>query len=683
MEIKKFNCASCGAPLTIPDDTDVIVCPACQSTLAIERSEGYVTLKVMEKLAETLKENAFVTQVELRRMQTSQMISMEEMKLNTLQTEIRAAKRRTGNQTILQNELSELLLQENDIRMHIRTLKADIAHLDPGWEESLLVIRRDSALLDEAIGILMPYAYLPNIPARIDRMKNEKKRCEVQYNRLEAKLLHRELQAIDYPPFEKLTLEEMEELQEKIPQDLKFLNNKEQTNVNLQLQRELNNKLTQINQRYPRLKVESQVGELPSLDLKSPYPEEPEKLRILVNQIKADLSKLSEIPSSSEKDQFTRQLYEKHDYLTNRIKEDIPARKAKKKKRRLIWTLSILGVIFACIIIGIIIGVSNLGGDEAINAVDQVESFITSNLDDGSVSGTSSERDHQDQYEEYTNTYIEVTASVTYLRDEPTLEADSIYKVVQGDILLNIYEESLSDQWYKVSTFDGATTGYLAVDWVEPIAVNSVPGNQLESSFSSNLYTFDFSSELSDWPNEAYDDAYGKGSSSYDSGTYVIDITSNDDYIYSYTNQDVDGLPEDYYFSLSMVATELSVDAYYGIQANVIDESNFDAVLISSDDTIYLLRVRDGYFNILYDTSISMNTMVDINSEDINVLSVVRMRESANGEVTYQYAINDKIFAEVVVSDEMEWGTTMGAIIYLDKIGERAVIRIDDLIVKQ
>lgn len=683
MKITKLNCASCGAPLTIPEDTDVIVCPSCHSTLSIERSEGYVTLKVMEKLAETIKENAFVTQVELRRMQLSQMVSMEEMKLNTLQTEIRAAKRRTGNPTILRNELSELLLQENDIRMHIRTLKADIAQLDPGWEESLEVIKRDGALLDEALNILMPYAYLPAVQNRIDRMKKEKIKCDARYNKLEATLLQRELQAIDYPPVGQLTLEEMEELQEKIPSDLKYLNSKEQTSVNLQIKRELHAKLDWISQHYPRMKVESQAGELSSLDLKGPYPEEPEKLQKLVDQVKADLTKLSEIPSCPEKDQFAKLLHEKLDILTDRIKKDIPAQRAKKKKRRLILAFSIIGALAACVIVAVIVGAISLGGIESESAIDHVENFIASNLDEESVSSTTSEGEYENQYEEYTISYVEVTSSVTYLRDEPSIDANSFYEVVQGDILISIYEESLSDQWYKVSTFDGSTTGYLAVDWIMPITVNSVPGNQLTSEFSSDLYTFDFSSENSYWPEETYDDAYGRGSSTYVSGAFVIDITSTDDYIYSYTNQEIGDLPEEYLFSLTMEVNSLSEYAYYGIQTNVIDESNFDAVLISSGGTIYILRVRNGYFNILYDTGTSINGMVDLNLDGGNVLAMARMIDPAGDSVTYHYAINGKVFSEIIISEEVEWGTMMGAFIYLDQTGDSANILVDDFIVKQ
>ncbi len=332
MKIVKLNCASCGSPISIPDDAEEIVCPSCSSTLAIERDKGYITLKVMEKLADSIKENAYVTQIELRRMQISQMISMEEMKINTIQAEIRDVKRRLKPGEALNNEISELLLREIDIRMSIRSLKMDIAHLEPGWEESLDVIRRDILILDEAIKSLMPYVYIPRVKDRTDQLTHEKNKCIHQYNILEEKLLHRNLQSIEYPSFDNLTIEEMEELLEKIPQDLDFLKQKEQSYVKLEIQKRLNETLAKIKECYPRKKIESQVGKLPSLDFHQPYPEDPDRIGILVSQIEGDLEKLTEIPSSPIKEPFIQDLSKKLTYLRARANENIPGKKARKKK---------------------------------------------------------------------------------------------------------------------------------------------------------------------------------------------------------------------------------------------------------------------------------------------------------------------------------------------------------------
>jgi len=318
MKTVKLNCASCGAPVAIQENVDTFICTSCNSTLSVDRGEGYITLKVIERLTESIqemgektssaiKENAFVTQVELKRMQLNQLISMEEMKLNTLHTEIRAVNRRNtlGIAQNLRNlntlELTDLLLQENDVRMHIRQLKADIAHLDLGWEESLDVIRRDGMLVDEAITTLMPFAFIGEIQDRLFRMQKEKSKCVKNYEKLEAKLLRKDLESIKYPPFERLTLEEMEELLQKIPVDISCLQKNEQTQVNLAIQKDLKTTLNKIKAHYPRRKVESQAGKLTSLDLHGPYPEEPVVIQPLIKQVKDDLAKLSEIPDSKEK----------------------------------------------------------------------------------------------------------------------------------------------------------------------------------------------------------------------------------------------------------------------------------------------------------------------------------------------------------------------------------------------
>jgi hypothetical protein len=59
------------------------------------------------------------------------------MKLNSLQAELRATKRRAPGNAGITPEMVDLVLQDNDSRMHIRGLKKEIAQLDTGWEESL------------------------------------------------------------------------------------------------------------------------------------------------------------------------------------------------------------------------------------------------------------------------------------------------------------------------------------------------------------------------------------------------------------------------------------------------------------------------------------------------------------------------------------------------------------------
>ena len=55
MEINKVSCSACGAPIQIQPDTELINCSYCGANLVIQRSEGYVTPKLAEKMTETIQ----------------------------------------------------------------------------------------------------------------------------------------------------------------------------------------------------------------------------------------------------------------------------------------------------------------------------------------------------------------------------------------------------------------------------------------------------------------------------------------------------------------------------------------------------------------------------------------------------------------------------------------------------
>lgn len=693
MKTVKLNCASCGAPIVIPDDVDTVVCASCKSTLMVDRGEGYITLKVIEKLARSIqdmgemtssaiKENAYVTQVELKRMQLNQLISMEEMKINSLQAEIRSVKRRTAGAA--QNaELGDLLLQENDVRMHIRQSKTDIAHLDPGWEESLEVIRRDARLVDEAIAQLAPYAQIPAVQSRLQSMQAERERCQASYDQLEVRLLQRELESGKYPSFSHLSLEEMEQLLEIIPADLRRLQNWEQTQVNLRLQKEMQSTLERIKAVYPRRKVESEAGKLSTLDLNEPYPEEPEKLQLLIARVKEDLAKLAEIPDSGEKTQFVRLLSEKLRALTARAESNIPAMKAKRKKRKRITILAIFGVMVVGLLTSLIAAGAASNRRKATLQNENLLNQATSsgpnsepreNLVDQSVTGA---------YESTTAAFLEITSSVTYLREQPDLNAPGSYKVESGTILQVLPEESLSNQWYKVATMDGAAAGYLAQDWVIPVTVRSVGGDGFTEGASSTVYAFDFSAFNADWDEDAFEDEYAQYQYGYVDGWYELDVTANDTYIYSYSNYTLDNLPDQYSFSLTLDPVELQGGTYYGIQTNGMDGSNFDALLVSQEGSVFLLRVRNGYFSILYDTEATPNPWAALDPWGVNTFSVARLLAAGGTEVVYQYAINGRVIAELSQPATAAKGLTMGALIYMDNQGDHAHIRVDDFTVLQ
>src|SRR5512137_1103532 len=104
MRIEKLNCTACGAPMSIPGDLDFVTCSSCGSSLRIERGDGYVALKIVEKLTKSIEESGFATQevirentqvtrAEFQRLQLAQELSAAETRLSNIQAEIRAVKR--------------------------------------------------------------------------------------------------------------------------------------------------------------------------------------------------------------------------------------------------------------------------------------------------------------------------------------------------------------------------------------------------------------------------------------------------------------------------------------------------------------------------------------------------------------------------------------------------------------
>ncbi len=141
MKITKLNCTACGAPMSIPEDLDQIICTACGTGLVIERGEGYVALKIAEKIARTIevsglqtqdviRENTQVTRAELQRLQFSQELSALQMQLNGIQTEIRMLQRDSNN---IKAKAQQVALHENEYQVmeQIRILKKQIFVPDP------------------------------------------------------------------------------------------------------------------------------------------------------------------------------------------------------------------------------------------------------------------------------------------------------------------------------------------------------------------------------------------------------------------------------------------------------------------------------------------------------------------------------------------------------------------------
>ncbi len=133
----RISCVSCGAPVTITSDTDSISCTYCGTILAVQRSEGHVTLRLAEKVnqavqqvgAQTLasiRESTHITQLEIQRLQLSQELSAAQMQLSGLQQEIRSLERQRANGKT-RKQLRELRIKEMSLIARIEELQASIA----------------------------------------------------------------------------------------------------------------------------------------------------------------------------------------------------------------------------------------------------------------------------------------------------------------------------------------------------------------------------------------------------------------------------------------------------------------------------------------------------------------------------------------------------------------------------
>ena len=134
MEVKRLNCASCGAPISVPDDLDYINCASCGSFLAVQRGEGYVALKIAEKISQSIEDSGKETQAairqtaqdtqnELRRLQLQYDLSTAELKLSGIQAEIRSI---APNNVL---KIREMRYLEYLALERVRGIKRNIANL--------------------------------------------------------------------------------------------------------------------------------------------------------------------------------------------------------------------------------------------------------------------------------------------------------------------------------------------------------------------------------------------------------------------------------------------------------------------------------------------------------------------------------------------------------------------------
>lgn len=676
MKIVKLNCAACGAPISIPEDLDVLFCNSCGSKLAVDRGDGYTTLKLVEKLTQAiqdsgdkthsaLRENTFVTKTELKKVQISQAVNTEEMKLNSLRQEIRGLNRKTQLLPVEAQQLTALRLDECDSMQRIRKLNLDSAKLEDGWEENLEVFRDDLERLDAIIKVVNTRPIDPQLANRLADLQAERSRCEDALLVLESRILSRQLRSVHFAPVETLTVEQLEELREVIPGDLKLLEGGPASKVKENLKNQITSILKVVTAIYPRKKVESFTGVLASLDLKPPFSEIPWQLIPLIQLAEMDLDKVKTSPDNPAKFLIQAEIEKIAKTLKERQSEDIPGKRLlaeqRKKLNVRVTLFFILGIIVVAIIIAL---VSNASRNREYMVVPY----------NSTPDGNSSQ---PDGYVAAQPEFLEVTAGRTYLRVAPEMNSQEGTPVEKGDLLFNLPSSISLNDWYHVTTDDHGSEGYLLGEWVSPIHGITYHEVTFAPNLGADIYAWDFSGEVTDWYLDTFDSEFGKGEYLVEDGSYQIRLTPNQEsYVYALTDDLVMPRYVVYKMELSHSSTEMRSSA--GFLLNATDDDNFDFFTLAANGRVIVGATRNGTNINYFDSESTPNDSIKLNRSGVNELSV--QIEAGEGSTTrYAYAINGIKFFTLEYERYQEYTPAIGVIVFAEEIGAPVEYHFDNV----
>lgn len=111
IQIFEVSCASCGAPIRVPDDVDRLNCTHCGTGLIIQRGEGYISTKIAQELKEAIQDTREETRASIYRLELQQQLSTTQLQLADVQSEIRSLQRVRKTPQVNQ-QIQELRRQE-------------------------------------------------------------------------------------------------------------------------------------------------------------------------------------------------------------------------------------------------------------------------------------------------------------------------------------------------------------------------------------------------------------------------------------------------------------------------------------------------------------------------------------------------------------------------------------------
>ncbi len=676
MNVVKLNCAACGAPISIPEDLEILICNSCGSKLAVDRGDGYTTLKLVEKLTQAiqesgdkthsaLRENTFVTKTELKKVQISQAVNTEEMKLNSLRQEIRGLTRKAQLMPVESQQLTALRLDECESMQRVRKLIMDAAKLDEGWEENLEIFREDLERLDGIIKAVSAKPFDPQLASRLADLHAERARCEDALFALEAKILSRMLRSLHFAPVETLSVEQLEELREIIPSDLKILEEGPTSKVKDKLKNQVTSILKVLTAIYPRKKVESVTGPLASLDLKPPFSEIPWQLIPLIQLTEVDLEKVKASPDNPAKFLIQAEIEKIAKTLKDRQMSDIPGKRLMDEKRKKlnvkVTLFFILGMIVVAIIIILVYNASR----------DRNYVVVPYNSTTGDTSTQSA------GYVEAHPEFLEVTAGRTYLRAVPEMTSQEGKPVEQGDLLYNLVSAFAINDWYHVETIIDGSEGYLLGEWVSPIHGITFHGTGLNYIISENLYQWDFSGEVTDWYQNTFASDLGHGEYVVKEGSYQIwMIPKEDSYAYALTDDLV--MPGNILLNMDINHYSSDSTSEAGFLLNFIDDDNYDFFTISPTGRVIVGATRNGTTVHYFDTDFLPNDSITLNRLSANDLTVL-IESSDSAPTRYSYAVNGIKFFTLEYERHQSFTPAVGVIVFTEANGELIEYHFDNV----
>jgi ribosomal protein S27AE len=332
MEIQKLNCPSCGAPISIPEDLDQLNCASCGSTLAVNRGEGYVALKIVEKVAQVLqqsgketqsaiREGTEVTRKELQRMQITQDLSMTEMRLSSINSEIREVQRGVQN-LMTKSQIHDLNIQSYYVLDKIRNLRAQLIGLDSDnpadkleyTENELWFVQAEMRVLRSAAPLT------PDMQQLLNSLGTKEKELLNLQQKQKIRGIKATLKSFQLGPVDDNKQEILSNRLEIIKKDLENLNAQARTPELDQVKNELGQMFKDIYDKWDRLEDIRIQNLLESKAIES-LPHDIETLRVKYDKIQNDLKNLASMQPNPVIEKYYRNLQGQSREIYTQIKK--------------------------------------------------------------------------------------------------------------------------------------------------------------------------------------------------------------------------------------------------------------------------------------------------------------------------------------------------------------------------